>query len=234
VRKWHRQALATGTHHHRAHPGRSRILTDEDLALCLEVVLQSEFQTRAAAAKHEHIAHVMATHNVSHHTIWRNLEQLHPKLGKYVLHVFKPVLKPEVVAARVNVTCKWLADAVRADAPGGCYELEVRVPGSSNTRKVVLPPMHAGPSYFNTEWLSRIIWIDAKKFWVVKADYKTYGLMGQPTVIIQEPNLAHNMSIEYYAAVNYKHGGVYIKLCSGTKGPGYKPAQPYTVRSMVA
>lgn len=72
-------------------------------------------------------------------------------------------------------------------------------------------------------YLARVVWVDAKKLFVVPKSHLVYAPSGagkRSTLLVADDRLAGNQfqtrKIHYYAAVNQVLGACHFKICSGT------------------
>lgn len=89
------------------------------------------------------------------------------------------------------------------------------------------------PTPLRRQILSRVVWLDSKKLYVVPTAFKVYAPEGA-NLVIEDDRLPRSgwdvKKINYYSAVNAVLGPVYIKICTGTTKfsewgvpHGYKP-----------
>jgi hypothetical protein len=150
------------------------------------------------------------------------MRRVYPKLSKTKLFEYKLPLTPQNKKDRVRCAQRLL----RLGTYFGTLVQGTRrlLRGADNPIRV---PRYPRPR-LRLRWVNRIIWIDAKKFYIKPTDFKAWGLRGMPSTTLSDKRVrGSKMVIHYYAAVNMKHGGVLIKFVSGTKGPGYQPPKVY-------
>lgn len=117
----------------------------------------------ARAKKDEVIAEILQEHQVTVRTLFDNMRELDPKLGKCWLMEFKFALSPEHKDKRMRAAERWLQLGVASGVAG----LKQRQPLPPLDPAAPPPPpinISTEPGHLNAAWLQRIIWIDAKKF----------------------------------------------------------------------
>lgn len=203
--------------------GRKPKVPEVVLSMLVQLVVETSPKRQADMMKHPAFTEVVTTYKVNHKTVWRHMRQLQPRLRKCVKYEFKRPLKPEHIQARVRVTSEWLQEATLPSCEAAS---DAAGPGPSSTS----PSIPRTVSDLNVQWIRRIIWIDAKKFYVQPHDFKAWGLLGTPSNVLQDPRLKGKpWVIHYYSAVNYAYGALVLQLVSGTRGTGYKPVRTYKV-----
>lgn len=209
-------------------PGRPpKALSEAELAKGVKAVVKACPAKVDDMVKLPYFRCIWRRKSIGHRGVLRQLCKYEPRLGKRLLVEYKQPLTPKLMRQRVATTKDWLEKAVIPEEPSPSLH--------SNPRPARKRIPSAGPLLpkselmLNKKYLRRIIWVDAKKFWVKTASYKRWGLRGTPSIVQHDPRVRAAMSINYYSAVNYAHGGLLIKLVTGTKGPGYKPRREFMV-----
>lgn len=173
--------------------GRKRKLPEDAVEALVKLV--EEVQPRTQLEMEEHFAAYRSAHNVSPRTIWRRIKESEPKLGKHVLVEYKLPLTSEVKAQRREQCERWLQ--LCSNQP------TVQVPRPHPP--ITIPKELAD---LNVAMLERIIWVDAKKFYVKPKGHKRWGRRGTRSIVVQDKRAQGAWVIHYYSAVNYKHGGL--------------------------
>ncbi|KAG2442923.1 hypothetical protein HXX76_002999 [Chlamydomonas incerta] len=170
----------------------------------------------------------MEAHGVKCKTLWRYVRTMCPALGKHLRVEYKMTLSVELMAERVETCVRWLSKAVLPDK-GKPYDgppiPPPPVPNAPNPAAALRIPTCVED--LRAAFLRRIIWIDAKKFYISPETFKAWAVRGAKSVTIQDARVRSSWCIHFYSAVNYIHGGILIKVVSGTKGKGYKPDKVY-------
>lgn len=160
---------------------------------------------------------------------------------KRVRVYFKKPLDAELMDARCQTTEDWLVAGVKAKA-AGVTTTNARM--SDRGRKIPIPPdplkrpnnkkqkealRRAYAGEWLQPWAQQIVWMDAKKLYVCPKTYMIWS--DDHPLTVEDSRLVSSRPwvLHYYSAVNYKYGGVLIKLVSGTQGKGYKGGK-YKVR----
>ena len=229
-RKWHARFMEAGSITGNAPgAGRKRKLSDTELEEALTIIESTQFARRDDAKYHPRLAAMLADSGASVGTLFRNLKEAYPKFGKFVLVEYKTALKPDHIKSRLQMAVAWLnaaAPAVAAPEAEGAppaERMQVEVDGVAAECYVPKRKEHLDTSAFD-----RCIFLDAKKIYIKPQQFKAWGRKGRPSWVIQDARTGR-WALHYYAAVNYKHGGLLIKLVTGTKGKGYKAKQTYLV-----
>ena len=222
--------------------GRKPKIPLDVLSVCYDVIINGQFSSMREAAKHTFIAIVLKKFKVTVRTLFRNLHGLDPDLQKCVNVEHKQMLTPQHKAKRLMMAIEWLRHGVLAAARGvkqvAVKDASGNVVASAGQVPMPPPPPRDLPSgkpaprpYLNLEWIKRIIWVDAKKFYVQPEDYKVWGIKGDQSLVVYDKRVRKGWCIHYYSAVNYLFGGILLVLVSGTTGKGYSPAKAYQVSS---
>jgi hypothetical protein len=158
-------------------------------------------------------------------TLFRAMRRVEQRLAKCVLNEAKLPLTDVVRTLRLEC-------ALRLQRKGTFVGHLVQ--GGVQTRSGAgaggEPPRRWSPRRrLRLQYVRRIIWVDAKKFYIRPTNFKRWGLRGTPSNVVHDPRVRGHWSIHYYSAVTYNHGALHIKLVTGTKGPGYKPKLSYRV-----
>ena len=211
--------------------GRKRKLSRDVVESAAESVVQVQPRTQREMNKQATFTSIKNDHNVSFRTVWRRLREAQPRLGKHVTIEYKLPLTNAVKAERVDIATRWLrlygSGSTTDPAQPGTSTADPAQPSTSTAVSVPPPPIPKKPDDLNTGKLNRIIWVDAKKYYVKPQAYKRWGLAGTPSVVLGDKRVNGAWVIHYYSAVNYKHGGLVLELVTGTKGKGYKPKTVY-------
>ena len=211
--KWGAGLLERGSVADAPRSGRRRKIPEDVVAAAAKLV--ETVKPRTQIEMEDHFAGYKSDHNVSSRTVWRRVKECDPKLGKHVLVEYKLPLTAAVKADRCQQCERWLLQYAK--------QPQVEIPRP-------LPPIAIPqkPEDLDTGKLDRIIWVDAKKFYVKPQGHKRWGRRGEPSIVVQDKRAKGAWAIHFYSAVNYKHGGLLIQLVSGTKGKGYKATKTYT------
>lgn len=228
-KRWLPKFLAKGHVFDEPRSGRKHKVTVNTARTCRDAIIEAQISRKEDAKALPIVAAALHECGASVRTLFNKIKSIDPKFGKCVTVEHKRPLKDEHVQLRIKRACEWLRKGVKEG------HREVDVPGQGSPVPLPpakpLPPNTKPPTYLNTDWLDRIIWIDAKKFYVQPENYKVYGLKGQGKSPKEDSRVKSNpWCIHYYAAVNYKFGAVYIQCVTGTRGKGHKAeGQPYKV-----
>lgn len=214
-------------------PGRPpKGLSGAELAAGVRAVVEACPATVAAMAHLPFFKGVQRRKGIGFAQALRRLRRYEPRLSKGVLVEFKQPLSPALMRQRVDTSKAWLGRAVVAEEPR-------RLRSRTSTHPLREPPpdprpaplLPKSPLQLDKRFLRRIIWVDAKKFWITTEAYRRWGLRGSRSIVLHDKRVRRAMCINYYSAVNYEHGGLLIRIVSGTKGPGYKPKREFKVCS---
>ncbi len=202
--------------------GRKRKVPDSTISDLVKLVTKVNPKRQKDMETHPDFVTVVNTYKVKPSTIWHHMCELEPRLDKCVAVEFKRPLKLEHIEARARVAREWLDEARAASSSKAATD--------GNGPGPAAPFIPRNISDLNLSWIRRIIWIDAKKFYIQPRGYKAWGLKGAPSIVLEDPRLKGKpWVINYYSAVNYTHGGLLLVLVSGTRGTGYTPAKTYKV-----
>lgn len=225
--RWHGRFQERNGVHDAQRTGRKLRIPSAVVDAAVEIVVQVAPRSQRDLNTHPAIQHILDIYKVSAKTLWRQVRAKQPDLGKTVLIEYKMPLTAEVKVERVEAVKRWLRKVVIVPS----------TEGPSGSAGPISPDTSADPiipktiSDLHTDgWMRRVIWVDAKKFYINPKSHKVLGLAGTHSVVKHDLRLRQSWVIHYYSAVNYKYGGYYIQIVSGTKGKGYKPGKIYEVR----
>ncbi|KAG2423485.1 hypothetical protein HYH02_015316 [Chlamydomonas schloesseri] len=215
-------------------PGRPPKLPHFVVASCLNAVVELAPRTQAEMNTTPMFVEVAEYYDVTHGHLWRMMQTMCPKLkSDGVLVEYRPPLNMEHIRDRVLISSDWLRHAVPGDKgtpyPSTFPALpHVGAAGAPPPNEPPLPPrIPTSPGDLNmTSYVERIVWIDAKKFYIRPKNHTRWGLRGARSNVVFDARARGNWgAIHYYSAVNARHGAVAIRVVSGTFGPGYQQPQ---------
>lgn len=235
--KWGARLTETGTVHDAPRSGRKPKLPEDVVEGALGLVIHLQPRTQREMNKHASFQTIFQQYEVTAQTLWRHIREAEPRLGKHVRIEFKMPLTAQLKQERCAAVRRWLRRAYVKPAPAaGAAASPVTTPTAPDTRSNGQesdpedpPPIPTAPSELSNQFVHRIIWIDAKKFYIKPKSYRVWGLAGTPSTVVHDPRVKGTWVVHYYAAVNYLIGGVVLVFVSGTKGKGYAPATKYEV-----
>lgn len=224
--RWEKAFMERSSVHDAPRSGRKTKVPLEDLEAAVGLVIALEPRTQQEFNESPVIQGLLRKHKVSAQTLWRQIRKVEPRLGKNVLTEYKMILTMEVKQDRLLITTQWLKSGIQ---PGAGEQVALAgVDGAGPSTPVYIART---PTDLNLSYISRIIWLDAKKFYIKPQNYKRWGLLGAPSRVIQDKRVRGAWVVHFYSAVNYTYGGLHFQLVTGTHGKGYKPAKrPYKVQ----
>ena len=231
IKKWSTRLCESFDVHDLPTPGRDPKVPTDQLQQAVQYVIDTE-----PTAQHEMLSHagfkaIMDKYKVTLGTMWQGMMKVEPGLGRYIRVDFKKDLSPADLSQRVTISCRWTVLGINRSAPGvsKCHLGD----DDDDDGEWLQPPPPKTPMYkqpWLTDWARCIIFIDAKKVYIVPQSYMVYGIKGTPSRVVEDPRvMSKAWVIHYYSAVNYHTGGLLLQLVTGTQGPGYTPAKKYQV-----
>lgn len=216
IRRWVLNFEQRGSVDDAPRSGRPRIVSQEVAKEAADAVLAQHPVTQREAKRCTAVRMALRKTGATLRTLYRAMRRVYPKLSKTKLFEYKLPLTEANKKARVACAKRLL----RLGTYMGVLRQGTRRTVAGGTTPI--PGPRSPKTRLRLKWVNRIIWIDAKKFYIKPTDFEAWGLRGSPSTVIGDKRVRGKMVIHYYAAVNLKHGGIMIKFVTGTKGPGYQ------------
>ncbi|KAG2422216.1 hypothetical protein HXX76_016206 [Chlamydomonas incerta] len=215
-------------------PGRPRKLPLFVVASCLNAVVEMAPKTQRQMNTTALFVQVVEHYSVTARHLWREMKRMCPKLNsKGVLVEYRPPLNLDHIRDRVLTAVSWLRRGVASDKGEPYPSNFPALPhaGAADAPAPAEPPapprIPKCPADLNMRtFLERIIWIDAKKFYIRPQNHHRWGLRGARSNVVFDSRARGNWgAIHYYSAVSARYGAVAIRIVTGTFGPGYQHPQ---------
>ncbi|KAG2428017.1 hypothetical protein HXX76_012003 [Chlamydomonas incerta] len=224
-------------------PGRPRKLPLFVVASCLNAVVEMAPKTQRQMNTTALFVQVVEHYSVTARHLWREMKRMCPKLNsKGVLVEYRPPLNLDHIRDRVLTAVSWLRRGVASDKGEPYPSNFPALPhaGAADAPAPAEPPapprIPKCPADLNMRtFLERIIWIDAKKFYIRPQNHHRWGLRGARSNVVFDSRARGNWgAIHYYSAVSARYGAVAIRIVTGTFGPGYQHPQRLAKNGAVA